>query len=210
MIRTSIPADLVDTYWYRATPESVAQWFPPSHQLSYTPPAKRAGRRCRWCSDREDDECLKDTIIEPEFHYFHDLCDRCHLSMSDPNPVEVTVSFHRGCTFWSFGGFEGLQGMTMLCVSNAPEHAWRKRGGDYDEVNNYETWLYFRTRAEWLAAWRIARYLITNDNQFGTGFNPAIGIMFNVPWRVARDLRLIAGWKLRGTQEFRSLSEDQP
>lgn len=171
--------------------------FPHVPLLTFTPPEQRTARCCRWCGKIEDDEDLVGTILQPEFNYFHDLCDRCHLDMIFPD-VSVQLSFHRGCTPWSDGGYAGLENTPLLCVLTAPEYAWYKAGPSYDEVNKHETWLFFRNRDEWKAAQRIARVLVEHDN------DPAVFYAY------ARfvDVAGIAGWKVAGGTDFHTYQED--
>lgn len=153
-------------------------------------------RQCHWCGGVEDE-----FYMGPEFHFFDDRCDRCHLDMLLPN-LDTDVMLFRGCSPWSEGPFVGLENVPLLCVLNAPDHAWLKRSHDYSEVNKYETWLFFRDHSEWKAAWRIARFLVANDNNLSGDLR--------IDPKIVRDLKLIPAIKFKGADCVYSYAEVLP
>ena len=114
-----------------------------------------------------------------------DLCADCEAKWQHAHHLRFPEIFlSRGAPVWHKEGwvFPEFEDAPLICVSDASAADFRA-----DRETGRETWLYCRNRAEWTAAWEVARCIVRD------GFT-----LFKQQERGKKLLNLLAGYKPPG------------
>lgn len=119
-----------------------------------------AGHRCFNCDAGEIFEggYWVESIVRDDLSGFEPIrferCNDCEESWQANHRLRTPeISLWRGTTPWSeHSGYEGWEHIPFICVSDASNEDW-----EHGRHHERETWLFFRNREEWRAAYRLAR-----------------------------------------------------